>query len=61
MNYNQATLYAATGKDLIKVPTQVSDWMQKPAMRAINIGWNFANSLYGKAAQMGTINDVVNE
>ena len=26
MNYNQATLYAATGKDLIKVPTQVSDW-----------------------------------
>ena len=26
MNYNQATLYTATGKDLIKVPTQVSDW-----------------------------------
>ena len=35
--------------------------MQKPAARAINVGWNFAISRYGKAAQMGTINDVVNE
>lgn len=32
MNYNQATLYAATGKDLIKVPTNVKlykpDWFR---------------------------------
>ena len=61
MNYNQATLYAATGKDLIKVPTQVSERMQKPALRAINIGWNFATSSYGINGQIGTINDIKNK
>lgn len=43
------------------VVPRLPEQMQKPAMRAINVGWNFATSRYGKAAQMGTINDVVNE
>lgn len=40
---------------------RLPEQMQKPAMRAINVGWNFATSRYGKAAQIGTINNVVNE
>ena len=43
------------------VVPRLPERMQKPAMRAINIGWNFATSSYGKNAQIGTVNDVVNE
>ena len=43
------------------VVPRLPERMQKPAMRAINIGWNFETSSYGKNAQMGTINDIVNE
>ena len=43
------------------VVPRLPERMQKPAMRAINIGWNFATSSYGKTAQIGTVNDIVNE
>ena len=43
------------------VVPRLPERMQKPAMRAINIGWNFATSSYGKNAQIGTVNDIVNE
>ena len=43
------------------VVPRLPERMQKPALRAINIGWNFATSSYGKNAQIGTVNDVVNE
>ena len=43
------------------VVPRLPERMQRPATRAINIGWNFATSSYGKNAQMGTINGVVNE
>ena len=43
------------------VVPRLPERMQKPAMRAINFGWNFATSPYGKAARNVTINDVVNE
>ena len=77
MNYNQAILYAATGwtiNDAVRntaktivikttrpIVKQLPERMQMPASRAIGRAWNFATSPYGKAAQMGTINDVVNE
>ena len=43
------------------VVPRLPERMQKPAMRAINIGWNFATSSYGKNAQIGTINDIINK
>ena len=43
------------------VVPRLPERMQRPAARAINRAWNFAISRYGKAAQMGTINDIVNE
>ena len=43
------------------VVPRLPERMQKPALRAINIGWNFATSSYGKNAQIGNVNDVVNE
>ena len=43
------------------VVPRLPERMQKPAIRAINIGWNFATSSYGKNAQIGTVNDIVNK
>ena len=43
------------------VVPRLPERMQRPAARAINVGWNFAISRYGKNAQIGTVNDIVNE
>lgn len=74
MNYNQATNVGGENREAIKnsaktivtkaartVVPRLPERMQAPALKAINIGWNFATSKYGKAAQMGTINGIVNE
>lgn len=44
-----------------EVVKRLPERMQMPVSRAFERGWNFAISPYGKAAQMGTINDIVNE
>ena len=43
------------------VVPRLPERMQAPAIKAINVGWNFATSRNGINAQMGTINDIVNE
>ena len=44
-----------------EVVKRLPERMQMPVSRAIGKGWNFANSTYGKNAQIGTVNDIVNE
>ena len=47
-----------TGTEVVK---RLPEPLKRPAIRIINRGWNFATSSYGKNAQIGTINDIINK